>query len=269
MRNCGVILACFACLSLVGPHVAVRGENVGLTQNDVTIILAQVPLEAPIVYFRCVNGVLQDQRVVVVATDLYFTGPKKTRAAKVYIFTSSTRGWSLAFQTDMDERLAAQGLPADWEISLSRIEFADVDGDGLKEIIVFWNSEPSQSISLTQFQTILHIFDYSQEEHQFYEATAERLVYNTFRERAFLLNVDCDPEIEIVMFEEIWVQDTCVVCAKPYRVEVWTFQGGKFCMDPSWNKGQALETDEFLSLQNPCDFAKLLRDLVLRCYLSP
>ena len=163
----------------------------------------------------------------------------------------------------MDERVAAQGLPDDFEVSLLRIEYADVDGDDLKEAVVFWNAEPWISTSMIQFDVVVHVIDYEAAGDSFREIINDKFVLNTFNELAFLLNVDCDPSSEIVLFKEIWEGDTCVTCSKRYRLEVWTVVDGELVPDPDWNNGQGWETSEQFRLED-CDFATLLKFITLR-----
>jgi hypothetical protein len=83
-----------------------------------------------------------------------------------------------------------------------------------------------------------------------------------------LLNVDRDATDEIVVLNEIWEPDTCVECAKRFRIDVWTIGEGELVRDPAWNGGQPLETEEQFSLLDcnlgwrsaplECDLAALL-----------
>jgi hypothetical protein len=232
------------------------------------MILTQVSAEAPLVYLQLASDLVPEGNVVLVGTDFYYSTERVTGSAKVYIFVKGDLGWLPEYETDMDERIAAQGLPSDFELSLAEIERVDVDGDNLKEVVIFWRAEPTDAISMIQFNTILHILDYNPEEGRFTEVTRDQFVCNTFNELTFLLNVDCDPESEIVVFEEIWDPDTCVICAKRYRLRVWTMKDGELLPDPDWNDGKPWETSQELYFEE-CDFAILLSLVLNQSSIAP
>ena len=261
MRRILIVVTFAALMAGVAASILAQETKPGLSADDLSCVLEQIPAEAPLVYLQHKTNLLPNQRAVILATDLYFVAERESRAAKVYFFVETPGGWHLAYETDTDERLADQKGPPDWETSLASIECADVDEDSLTEVVVFWDSEPWQVFSLVQYSTIVHVLDYDIDTSEFYEVTGDRIVCNPYNEDAFLFNVDCDPEEEIVVYEEIWEPGTCIVCAKRYRVTVWTMRDGQLVLDPDWNNGQPWETSECLCLEG-CDFLTLLQSVI-------
>lgn len=258
-----LLVASLLCLGLFG-ICSVMGTQNALHPADIGEILKQIPEEAPVDYVHKTSGLIPEQSTVIVGTDLYLVDEKETKAAKVYIFVQKSNGWDLVHETDMDERVAAQELPPSFRVSLSHIDFIDVDEDRSKEVIITWDTEPWQAFSMAQCSTVIHILDYNENSNQFYEVSKDKLIYNTYKGKGVLLNVDCDPQDEIILFDEIWEGNTCVTCAKRLTIDVWRLYEGKLQKDPDWNNGKTFETSNKYSLRHEEDWVLILRQLVLK-----
>ena len=248
---------------VLGFVVVGLGQQLGLSSFDLDSILSQLPPVPPVVYVSLAPELLANQEAVVVATGSYAVDQHHVRSARVYIFLKTEDVWIQAFATEEDERLAAHHAPGYWEIALDHIEYADVDGDGLCEAAIFWDSAPMDGMgfSLFQYERILDIVDYETLPGRFREITNDTIVYNEYMEDALLLDVDGDARTEIVRYKQIWEGDTCVECPKRYRVSVWAVRDEKVVPDQKWNNGLSLETEDQFSL-SPCDRAALLRLVV-------
>jgi hypothetical protein len=245
---------------VLGFVVASLGQQLGLSSFDLDAILSQLPPVPPVVYISLAPELLANQEAVVVATGSYSVDQHHVRSARVYVFLKTEDVWVQAFATEEDERLAAHQAPGYWEIALDHIEYADVDGDGLSEVAIFWNSSPMDGMgfSLIQYQRILDIVDYDTLTERFREITDDSIVYYEFMEDALLLDADGDGRTEIVRYKQIWEGDTCVECPKRYRISVWAVRGGALVPDQKWNNGLSLETEDQFSL-SPCDRITLVR----------
>lgn len=242
--------------------VVAMGTQSALYPVKLGRILKQIPQKAPVVYVHQTSDLIPEKNTAIIGTNLYLVGEKETKTAKVYIFVQKSNGWDLVYETDMDERVAVQGLPASFQVSLSRIDFIDVDADRSKEVIIIWDTEPWQAFSMAQCSTVIHILDYNENSNQFYEVSEDKLIYNTYKEKGILLNVDCDLQDEIILFDEIWEGDTCVTCAKRLTIDVWRLHEGKLEKDPDWNDGKTFETSKKYSLRHEEDWILILRQLV-------
>ena len=254
----------FIAIAVIGALIAICGNyafsfptHANISQDALRTLFEQIPSESPVIFVRVARNVLPDSKVVIVGTALCLTDRHRSRSAKLYFFSLTDTGWQLLYETNMDDQIIARGLPPDWEIRLEQVAFADLTGDGRDEIVVLWGSRPPGGVSLSQYTTILHVYKYTEEAHSFTEITDDQIVFTTDLEKALLLNVDADPETEIVFFEEIWEPDSCVVGAKRFQITVWTLVGGTLALDPDWNSGLPLETEEKLSLSS-CGFPILL-----------
>ncbi|MGY4707882.1 hypothetical protein ACVNPS_09075 [Candidatus Bipolaricaulota sp. J31] len=251
--------------------MAACNASEGIPPKLLQKLFSYIPPQAPIVYLRYISlgKILPEKEAVVLGTGLYRL--ETTHAAKLYVFVKENE-WRLSYATDMDERLKAQGLfELGWEIRLKQIVLENLDQDKQKEIVIFWASEPIDNISAVQLQTIIHIIDYDAKLQQFREVTNDHLVYHWVYETALLLNVDCDYEKEIVLFRGDISGDYCILCGKPYDIEVWTLRNGKLMLDPSWNNGQTFRVKKILSLSGEeyspinsldCSLLELLQKLL-------
>jgi len=232
---CGVFLVCWV-LSAAG-H-----QDAGIATTDLAAILAQLPPSAPVVFVSRAPQLVKAQDAMVVVTGCYADGSERTRSAKAYIFLRETVSWTEVFSTDEDGRLAEYGAPASWEISFERLDFADVDGDELNEVVVYWNSAPPWAVSLIQYDRIINVIDYDAATGAFSEITGDQFVYNEFMDDAFLMDVDSDEQLEIVFLQHTKLGE-CVICQRPYRLSVWEVRSGKLVPDLHWNDGKPLEIE--------------------------
>jgi len=232
---CGVFLVCWV-LSAAG-H-----QDVGIAMTDLAAILAQLPPSAPVVFVSRAPQLVRTQDAVIVVTGCYADGSERTRSAKAYIFLKATDSWTEVFSTDEDGRLAEYGAPASWEISFQRLDFADVDGDELNEVVVYWNSAPPWAVSLIQYDRIINVIDYDAATGAFSEITGDQFVYNEYMDDAFLMNVDSDEQLEIVFLRHTKLGES-VMSPRPYRLSVWEVRLGELVPDPSWNDGEPLEVE--------------------------
>jgi hypothetical protein len=245
--------------------IVAESQEKGISSADLMAVLSRLPSGAPVVYFSRTPQLVPDKDAVVVATGSYSVDATRVRSAKVYFFLKTGDSWTEAFATDEDQRLAEHDAPDFWEISFDRIEYADVDGDHLSEVVIFWNSSPldGMGFSLIQYDKILNVVDYDGVTGTFREITEDRVVYNEFMDDAFLMNVDSDSQSEIVLWEQIWENAMSVMSPKPYRLSVWEVRSGELVPDPSWNHGTPFETEEEFDLSG-CDRVALLRLLLQR-----
>lgn len=207
---------------------------------------------SPIVFHRLVWGLLPSDpwsRAALIGFDEHGLVAEANTPAEVWILVQRAEEWDLVYKTDMAERLAEQELPKGFEVSLRDVQVVNLDSDRDKEIAIFWEVAPEWAISLTNYQTVLHILDYDSASQAYKEVSQDALVYSTYKELIELQDVDADPEMEIVSYREVWEGDTCVECAKRYELGVWTLADGTLIADPSWNNGATMETEVAYSFE--------------------
>jgi len=197
---------------------------------------------------------------LVIVTGCHADASARTRSAKAYVFLKGTGSWTVAFSTDEDGRLAGYGAPASWEISFDHLEFADVDGDQLHEVLIYWSSAPPWAVSLIQYDRIINIVDYDASAGAFSEITGDQFVYNEFLDDTFLMNIDSDQLPEIVFLRHTKLGE-CVMCPRPYKLSVWEVRSRELVLDEGWNDGQPLEVEGEYDLSG-CGRAELIRLLL-------
>ena len=269
-----VLLLVVSALVPFGVLCVAQSDHSGLSEPECAAVLSQIDSEAPIVYLQYLADLLRGRDAIVIGTTLYRADDGRVHSAKLSVFAKTDTGWALFHETDMDARVVAQGLTGNWEISLARVEAVDLDGDAVRELVVWWGSEPQTGFSLVQYSHIVHVLRYDSELGTLCEITGDKIVYSRYTERAMLLNVDRDDVEEIVVLNEIWEPDTCVECPKRFRIDVMTVSDGKLVRDPAWNGGEQLQTTQQYSLldcnqgwsssPSQCDLGELLR-LTLAC----
>lgn len=264
MKNTNLLLLVLLICLVVFAYSNVNESDKSSGRSDLVKILTMIPEEAPVAYVCQTTDIIPDQKTMIIGTNVYLVGEKETKTAKVYIFVQKSQGWDLIYETDMDERISSQGLPASFLVSLDQVKITNVDEDIAKEIIIIWDTEPWAAFSLSQCETALHIIDYDEVHKSFSEVSKDKINYNTYNEKSLVLNIDCDLEKEIIVFKDIWEEGSCVTCAKRYRIYVWKLKEGEIELDPNWNNGRPLETTEKLSLREmyhkrvQCDYVKIL-----------
>jgi len=117
----------------------------------------------PVVYHRLVWGLVPSDpwsKAAIVGFDQRGLIAESNTPAEVWIVVKRNTDWQVVHRTDMTERLAEQELPEGFELSLRDVQVVNLDCDRDREIAIFWEVAPEWAISLTNYQTVLHILDY-------------------------------------------------------------------------------------------------------------
>ena len=205
-----VVLALVALLLAPGPE---EQPDTGRLDLQRWLAMADSPVDRfPIVYHRFVWGLVPSDprsKAAVIGFDQRGLITESNTPAEVWIVVERDTDWEVVHRTDMAGRLAEQELPEGFEVSLRDVQVVNLDCDRDKEIAIFWEVAPEWAISLTNYQTVLHILDYDPTSQAYSEVSQDLLVYSTYKELIELEDVDADPEMEIVSYREIWEGGTC------------------------------------------------------------
>ncbi|MFC2100134.1 hypothetical protein ACFLSF_04815 [Candidatus Bipolaricaulota bacterium] len=130
---------------------------------------------------------------------------------------------------------------------LEGTQLCDLDADGVKEILLYWESGPLCSWCILS-TTIVDITQATRGLEVKHLGIGEDELRTSVLGAVWLLDVDDDPAIEIVQFSPVFGKDPksglaeCMLCRHRYRISVFEYSNGKLAPDRRWNKGSPVVT---------------------------
>jgi len=155
--------------------------------------------------------------------------------------------------------------------SVTKIEFADLDDDGVDEVIISWDSD-SQGSGWIQTLEILDC-DLETKEFKSYKGVTASGPFGGF----LVDSLDPDGSVQRVFAYsfrsdgmDTYTGTECRWCPHRYRVAAYVLTEGGLTIDPHWNNGQIAYTElrfPSTSIWNPTDKHRSLSDYYLRSSL--
>jgi len=162
---------------------------------------------------------------------------------------SDTQEESIRWQCYRDDVFLEQSSLLQY-YSVTKIEFADIDGDDIDEAVISWDSD---SIGSGWIQT-LEVLDYDRENEEFrsYKGVTASGPFGGF----MVESLDPDSTVQRVFAYsfrsdgmDTYTGTECCWCPHRYWVAVYTITEDGLVIDPHWNNGQIAYTQ----LRFPCD----------------